>query len=115
MRVNDVFDISQVQTAIIETNGKMSVEVKPEFAPVTRQDLGIFAGHEKNFAVELIMDGRLVMKNLEENHVSEKWLREELDKRNLKPEDVVYAVRGSNGRLFVDTYDDHITSPLDQE
>lgn len=80
-----------------------------------QEDLGIFAGHEKNFAVELIMDGRLVMKNLEENHVSEKWLREELDKRNLKPEDVVYAVRGSNGRLFVDTYDDHITSPLDQE
>lgn len=82
LRVNDVFDISQVQTAIIETNGSMSVEVKPEFAPVTRQDLGIFAGHEKNFAVELIMDGRLVVKNLEENHVSEKWLREELDKRN---------------------------------
>ncbi len=115
LRVNDVFDISQVQTAIIETNGSMSVEVKPEFAPVIRKDLGIFAGHEKNFAVELIMDGRLVMNNLEENHVSEKWLREELDKRNLKPEDVVYAVRGSNGRLFVDTYDDHITSPLDQE
>ena len=41
LRVNDVFDISQVQTAIIETNGSMSVEVKPEFAPVTRQDLGI--------------------------------------------------------------------------
>ncbi|WP_249652461.1 DUF421 domain-containing protein, partial [Lysinibacillus sp. D4A1_S13] len=38
LRVNDVFDISQVQTAIIETNGSMSVEVKPEFAPVTRQD-----------------------------------------------------------------------------
>ncbi|MEW4057879.1 hypothetical protein DALLNEIH_03105 [Bacillus sp. B01(2024)] len=115
LRVNDVFDISQVQTAIIETNGSMSVEVKPEFAPVTRQDLGIFAGHEKNFAVELIMDGQLVTKNFEENHVSEKWLREELDKRNLAPEEVVYAVRGSNGRLFVDTYNDHITSPLDQE
>ncbi|MBT2573892.1 DUF421 domain-containing protein [Bacillus sp. ISL-51] len=115
LREKDIFDVSQVQTAIIETNGSMSVEKKPEYAAVTRQDLGISAKQEKNFAVELVMDGELVTKNLKENHVSETWLREELNKRQLKVSDVVYAVRGSNGRLFIDTYDDHITSPLDQE
>ncbi|MBY8912560.1 DUF421 domain-containing protein [Bacillus sp. YC2] len=115
LREKDIFDVSQVQTAIIETNGGMSVEKKPEYAAVTRQDLGISAKQEKNFAVELVMDGKLVTKNLKENHVSETWLREELNKRQLKVSDVVYAVRGSNGRLFIDTYDDHIASPLDQE
>ncbi|KXZ18832.1 hypothetical protein AXI59_07120 [Bacillus nakamurai] len=115
LREKDIFDVSQVQTAIIETNGGMSVEKKPEYAAVTRQDLGISAEQKKNFAVELVMDGELVTKNLKENHVSETWLRKELDKRQLKVSDVVYAVRGSNGRLFIDTYDDHITSPVDQE
>ncbi|MCC9021343.1 DUF421 domain-containing protein [Bacillus nakamurai] len=115
LREKDIFDVSQVQTAIIETNGGMSVEKKPEYAAVTRQDLGISAEQKKNFAVELVMDGELVTKNLKENHVSETWLRKELDKRQLKVSDVVYAVRGSNGCLFIDTYDDHITSPVDQE
>lgn len=115
LREKDIFDISQVETAIIETNGGLSVEKKPEYATVTRQDLSISAEQKKNFAVELVMDGELIAKNLKENHVSETWLIEELNKRQLKVSDVVYAVRGSNGRLYIDTYEDHITSPVDQE
>ncbi|MCL2532374.1 MAG: DUF421 domain-containing protein [Oscillospiraceae bacterium] len=39
LRQKDVFDITQVQTAIMETNGQVSVELKPEHQPLKKEDL----------------------------------------------------------------------------
>ena len=38
LRQKDVFDVTQVQTAIMETNGQISVELKPEHQPLTKED-----------------------------------------------------------------------------
>ncbi|BBP89698.1 hypothetical protein BsIDN1_33160 [Bacillus safensis] len=66
--------------------------------------------------IEVIMDGKLIQKNIQENQLTEQWIEEELKKkRQLSLKDIVYAVRSSNGNLYIDTYDDHIHSPIDQE
>uniref|UniRef100_UPI00406D1E94 YetF domain-containing protein n=1 Tax=Bacillus sp. FSL R5-0422 TaxID=2921577 RepID=UPI00406D1E94 len=65
--------------------------------------------------IEVIMDGKLILKNVQENQLTVEWIDEELKKRQLSLKDIVYAVRSSNGSLYIDTYDDHIHSPIDQE
>lgn len=40
LRQKDVFEVSQVDYAIVETNGKISVMLKPEFQPATVSDTG---------------------------------------------------------------------------
>ena len=43
------------------------------------------------------------------------WLELELRKRNLTKHEVVYAVIAANGNMYVDTFRDHIHSPIDKE
>ncbi|OLP66296.1 hypothetical protein BACPU_05980 [Bacillus pumilus] len=115
LREKDVFDISQVEFAMIETDGHMSVKKYPSFENIIRKDLNIWMKAERYMPIEVIMDGKLILKNIHENQLTEQWVDEELKKRQLSLEQVVYAVRASNGSLYIDTYDDHIHSPIDQE
>lgn len=115
LREKDVFDISEVEFAMIETDGHMSVKKYPSFEHIKRKDLNLFMKPERYMPIEVIMDGKLILKNIHENQLTEQWVHEELQKRHLHLKDIVYAVRGTNGSLYIDTYDDHIHSPIDQE
>ena len=53
--------------------------------------------------------------NLEQNNLTESWLLLELKKRNLALHDVLYAVLSDNGNIYVNTYGNHIDSPMDRE
>ena len=61
------------------------------------------------------MDGEIMTENLRQNNHTELELQCELKKRNLHYTDVTYAVRAANGNIYIDTYKDNITSPVDQE
>lgn len=115
LREQNVFEIEEVLFAVVEINGTLTVLKKPQYRPVTRKDLWIAINPEWRLPIELIMDGETVTKNLQENQLTEEWLRNELNKRNLQTDDVVYAVLGSNGQLYFDTYTDHIQTPVDKE
>ncbi|SMQ62720.1 Uncharacterized membrane protein YcaP, DUF421 family [Bacillus sp. OV166] len=115
LREKDIFNIEEVLYAIIETNGTLTVLKKPQYRYVTRQDLMIPEMQEQRLAIELIMDGEVMEQNLKQNNLSHKWLQLELDKRKLSKKEVVYAVLAANGNIYVDTYKDHIISPIDKE
>lgn len=115
LREKDVFNIEEVLFAIVETNGMLTVLKKPQFRSVTRQDLMIAVMQEQRLPIELIMDGEIIKENLEQNNLSYSWLESELKKRNLTKQEVVYAVMGANGNMYVDTFKDHIHSPIDTE
>lgn len=93
----------------------MSAKKYPSFENVTRKDLQLFMEAERYMPIEVIMDGKIILKNIHENQLTEQWIDEELEKRQLSLKDIVYAVRSSNGSLYIDTYDDHIHSPTDEE
>ncbi|MBR0411998.1 MAG: DUF421 domain-containing protein [Eubacterium sp.] len=59
LRQKDIFSISDVQNAVVETNGTLTVQSKSQAAPVTPKMLKISA-QEKSVAVPLIMDGKSV-------------------------------------------------------
>lgn len=114
LRQKDIFSIDQVQYALVENNGLLSVKKKEQHLNVTRKDLNIYKSEIK-LPVELIMDGKILEENLQENNLTLEWLQAELLKRQLNAESVVYALLTSSQTLYVDTHNDQLQSPLDVE
>ena len=48
------------------------------------------------------MDGEIIVDNLRANHLTDKWLSEELNNRGLSVKQVFYAVKSTSGDLFFD-------------
>ncbi len=116
MREKDIFNIEEVEYAVLEDNGQVSVLKKEAYQFVTKQDLGL-ALKPQAFPVELIMDGNLVKDNLKQHGLTREWLEYELRKKHKgkKLSDVFYAVRGTKQQLVFDFYEDGIQQPLDRE
>ncbi|MTI71194.1 MAG: DUF421 domain-containing protein [Firmicutes bacterium] len=108
LRQQKVFDINKVEHAIIEPNGELSVKLKAKNEPVTPKDLNIQTNCE-SLAIELILDGKIIDKNLKEKNLSKVWIKNELKNRGiLNIKEVSYGVLSSKGKLFIDLYKDQM-------
>jgi uncharacterized membrane protein YcaP (DUF421 family) len=96
----DIFDLSDVQEAIYESNGQLSVIPAPAKQPVTRADFGK-AGLPAKMPVDLIVDGRLLKANLVHAGLDPQWLLAQLAMRNLEPSGIFYAGLDTNGALYL--------------
>ena len=113
LRIKDVFDLSQVDFAIIEPNGQLSVLKKPEYEPLTAKDMSITKA-PSGISTELIYDGILVEQNLKQLNKSKKWLMDQLKMHEVKDiSDVFLATLTPSGSLFIDKYDDHMIKITD--
>lgn len=113
LRIKDVFDLSQVDFAIIEPNGQLSVLKKPEYEPLTPKDMSIIKA-PSGISTELIYDGVLIGQNLKQLNKSEKWLMDQLKMHEVKDiSDVFLATLTPSGSLFIDKYDDHMIKITD--
>ena len=92
-REQGYFDLEEIQTAVFEHNGKLSVLPKAANRPATPSDLKIPA-KATHIGVEVIMDGRVMKENLERLGRDVKWL----DLR-LKTEG-----KGDAGSIFLGVY-----------
>lgn len=115
LREKDIFDIDEVEYAILETNGKISVKKKPEYKTVTMKDLKLPYSLKSSFPVELIMDREIQEDNLAVHGITKEWLTSQLSKKGKKVSDVFYAVKSTKGNLIIDYYKDHLASPIDKE
>jgi uncharacterized membrane protein YcaP (DUF421 family) len=115
LREKNIFNIEEVQYAVLELNGKISVLRKPEFLPVTHKDLKLKLGQAQSFPIELIMDGQIIEDNLQMNNLKKDWLLSLLKTKGFSVENVFYAVKSANGHIFVDPYKDQISHTIDKE
>lgn len=113
LREKDIFNITEVEYALLEVSGQLSVLKKDPLKNITKQDLNLPYSRE-DLPIELIMDGVIIHKNAVDPY-NQKWIEAECKKRNVQIEDVYYAVLNSQGSLFVDLYKDKIHSPTDVE
>ncbi len=90
LRSKDVFSLDEVEYAILETNGTISVLRKSEFQTPTRKDLKL-APEPIRLPITLINDGEIIYDNLREKNLTEEWLLNELEKQNYKLEDIFHA------------------------
>lgn len=72
-RVNGYFDVSKLQTAILEGNGKISFLPKVSDRPVTPSDMKLSPKQDEMVA-NVILDGNIMMENLQHIGKDEKWL-----------------------------------------
>ncbi|MCI3919691.1 DUF421 domain-containing protein [Paenibacillus sp. TRM 82003] len=104
LRQKGFFSMKQVEYAILETNGMLSVMPKWPDAPPTRQDLDLPARTNK-LPVSLILDGYLVRDNLKEAGVDEGWLKKRLAAQGFyRYEDVFFAEWNDYDDLYIASY-----------
>lgn len=105
LREKGVFKVSDVEMAVFETNGQLSVLLKTEQQPVTPSTMGISVKPEHGPTV-LVIDGKLLKKGLKERGYTIGWLLKEVQKQGAKDlNDVFLAQVDSNGNLYVDLFD----------
>ncbi|WP_252230535.1 DUF421 domain-containing protein [Clostridium sp. ZBS15] len=113
LRNKDVFDLSQVDFAIIEPNGQLSVLKKPQYEPLTPKDMNITKA-STGISTELIYDGILIHQNLKQLNKTEKWLMDQLKMYQIKDvSEVFLATLTPSGSLYIDKYDDHTVKITD--
>lgn len=101
LRINNVPDISDVEFAILETSGNISIIPKSNRRPVVTDDLDIKVNYE-GMPLTLIIDGFLFKNNLERIKLTEEWLLGELKKHDLYDiREVLFAGLDVEGRLFL--------------
>ncbi len=101
LRAKNLPNIADVEYAILETNGQLSVIPKTGKRPVNTQDLKLQVIAE-GLPLALIMDGKLQQKNLEKSGVNIQWLNKELTKANVPDiKKVFFASIDSQRKLYI--------------
>lgn len=104
LRAKGAFSIREVEYAVLETDGTISVLKKSEFDKPTRNDLNILSS-PATIPYTIIVDGEVVSENLKEAGFDEKWLQQQLLAYSVEDaKDVFYAEWDQNNGLFVQKY-----------
>ncbi|WP_339174715.1 DUF421 domain-containing protein [Solibacillus sp. FSL R5-0691] len=102
LREQSIFSFDEVQYAVFETNGELSVLKKPLARTATTADVSVSAPSPQYLPMELITDGQIIRKNLNELQLTEDWLRKKLAKKNIHDVNkVYYAQILENGSLYI--------------
>ena len=101
LRDKGIFDFNEVEFAVLEPHGQLSVLKKSQYLPVTPYDMNLSTKY-KGLSTEIIKDGQVLEKNLKQNNLTRDWLEQELKKHNIvHVSDVVYAALNTSGVLYV--------------
>jgi len=99
LRLKEYFNIGDIEYAILETGGQISIIPKSDIQPATRKDLKILPIQD-TLPVALILDGKINNKNLEVINKDKSWLNKQLKKNNILAADEVFlASLDSKGNL----------------
>ena len=114
LRDKDVFQVSEVQYAVLEATGALSVMLKKENQPLTPKDLDMKVASIKE-PQTVIMDGKIIYEPLATAGYSRAWLKTELEKLGVTIENVFLGQVNSFGELTVDVFGDKLQVPSPQE
>lgn len=102
LREQSVFSVADVDYAVFETNGELSIMKKPAMEAATKQDVKASTTPTQYIPTQVINDGKVILPNLLNLNLTEDWLMKKLKKKNvMKVEDVFYAQVLENGSLYV--------------
>lgn len=99
LRGKDIFNFGDVEFAILETSGQITVITKPEKKVVTLEDLNINAKYE-GISYELVMDGVIMEENLNKIGKNYFWLQKNVRKFGYEPEEALIVTYGADGKIY---------------
>ncbi|MEX2461807.1 MAG: DUF421 domain-containing protein [Paenibacillaceae bacterium] len=113
LRKKNVFNLADVEFALLETNGDLSVLVKKENLPITPKNLGIKVAPQPEPQM-VINDGEIMDEPLATIGMSREWLKTELNKQGVAIENVFLGQVDAFGELYLDLFDDQLKVPPPQ-
>lgn len=110
LRKKNVFAFADVEFAVLEPNGEVSVLLKKDKQPATAKTLNISVGQE-SVPQTVMLDGIIMDEPLTAMGLNRQWLHTELEKAGVAPENVFIAQVDSAGQLYLDLFNDAIQVP----
>lgn len=108
LRNKDVFDLKEIEFAILEPNGQLSVLKKSEYKNLTPKDMKIKTQPSK-LSLDVIYDGIIIEENLKRLNKEKKWLLGQLKVQGIQDiSEIFFATLDTSGGLYIDKYKDHI-------
>ena len=98
LRLKDVMDVGQVQYAILENNGSISVFLYPEESPAAAKEAGVKVS-PRYLPVTVVQDGRIFPDDLKRMGRDEAWLQKALRDRKLREKDVLMMTLDKEGNI----------------
>ena len=100
-RTNGFFNLSDIKTALLEENGKISFLPYSDKRPANPSDFNI-KPKEDEISTSLVLDGKVMEENLKELGFDKLWLNEMLQKQGIiKTDNIFLATYSSDGNLSV--------------
>ena len=99
LRGNNVNNIGDVEYAILETSGQLTVIQKPNKRNTIPEDFNIMPEYE-GIAYDLVIDGKIMNENLEKINKDYNWLKKETSKFGIFPEEALIITLDGKGHFF---------------
>ncbi len=99
LRGNNVINLGDVEYAILETSGQVTVILKPDKRNTIPQDFNIMPDYE-GIPYDLVVDGEVMKENLKAIGKNYNWLKKEVGKFNMKPEEALIVTLDGKGQMF---------------
>ena len=99
LRGNNIVNIGDVEYAILETSGQVTVIQKPNKKNVTVEDLGIKKDYE-GLTYDLVLDGKIMYENLEILKKDYNWLKKQVNKFGIEPNQALIVTIDGKGEIF---------------
>lgn len=100
LRLQGYYNLEDIQYAILETSGQLSIIPKTELCPATKADLNL-KPQQDILPVTLILDGRINCNNLKIINKDKHWLKQQLKKNNISSHEHVFiAMLDSKGKFY---------------
>ncbi|NLC88121.1 MAG: DUF421 domain-containing protein [Clostridiaceae bacterium] len=99
LRSNNIVNIGDVEFAILETSGQISVIQKPDKRNSIPEDFNIMPEYE-GISYDLVIDGKIMKQNLKILEKDYNWLVKQVDKFGMKPEETLIATIDGKGNFF---------------
>jgi len=101
MRLKNFHNIADVEYAILETSGQLSIIPKSQKRPIIPEDLNIPTSYE-GLTLPVIMDGKIKLDNLQKLNLDAVWLNSELNKFGINSTvEVLLASLDTKGELYI--------------
>lgn len=110
LRQKNVFNLADVEFAMLETTGELTVLLKSDKKPVTPHDLQWNVTPQTE-PQTVVLDGNILHDPLTEMGLTHNWLNIQLETAGLSLDNIFIGQVDSNGELYFDLFDDSVQMP----
>ena len=99
LRGNNIVNLGDIEYAILETSGEVTIIQKPEKRGSIPEDFNIKPEYE-GIPYDLVIDGKVMEQNLKKLGKNYNWLKKQVEKFGIKPEEALVVTIDGKGQIF---------------